>query len=130
MPSPAGWVLHFDQLSVMRVVLTCWWFQIVVNTGTNATEYEEAEVVEGSRVNRDMAFDHTGDFVYVVTLRKVGHCPEIIVISVLRLCVVRVVWVCVRVCVLECVIGVSCVYVCHQYVIDKLCSCVNVLSMS
>ena len=84
-------------------------FQIVVNTGTNATEYEEAEVVEGSRVNRDMAFDHTGDFVYVVTLRKVGHSPQITVIRVCAcgVCLGARTWcVCVRACVLECVMFV------------------------
>ena len=66
-------------------------FQIVVNTGTNATEYEEVEVEAGSRVNRDMAFDHTGDFVYVVTLRKVGHSQK------------SPASVCVHACMLECV---------------------------
>ena len=47
-------------------------FQMVVNTGTNATEYETVVVDEGNRVNRDMAFDHSGSYVYVVTTRKVG----------------------------------------------------------
>ena len=46
-------------------------FQVVIESGTEAKDYETVPIDVGSPVNKDMAFDNSKEHVYVVTLKKV-----------------------------------------------------------
>lgn len=54
-------------------ILTFIFLQVVIENQSNALEYDDIVVDQGSPVRQDMFFDKGGDHLYVMTSNKVSY---------------------------------------------------------
>ena len=64
---------NLKEITIITIYLSMIYFQVAVESGESAFEYESISIQDNSPVNTDMAFDRSRSHIYVMTQKKVSN---------------------------------------------------------